>query len=379
VRTLGLILTAAVLILIASVAGLVPGSPNTRTLTEPGSGPVPEGGSICNTITTNATLQGWARDYYPNSTISPSESVAVSEVAQDWGSVCTSSVFGITFEQGVGPAFGVRVYEGDENWSPTHVLSASLFVEFTLSWNASCPAGPGCPGGYSCNFQDRWTGNLTTNSLVGPVERALSTRVAGCTFALTNASVVFAVDAFYPNESLHPNRSEAQQVAQTVWGEICTSLPFYQNYSAHAEPSVTLGESTGNAPCPGGPNSSSCSPATGYAALELTFDLGWQGACPAGGPQVVTANCSFDADWTANLSSGSWGGPYISVVGNDGTPTGLGNLTYPLGVPGPGSTSPLALGAVLGAAVVMFGGLLLLETGRAPRRPPPPSSHGPSG
>jgi hypothetical protein len=342
-----------------------------------GRGPVAAGGSLCTTLTTNATLQGWAKDYYSNSTISPSESVAVAEVAQDWGTVCTSSAFQTAYAQPTAPAFGARVYEGDQNWSPAHVLSSSVFVEFTLSWNESCPSGPGYPSGYACNFRDSWTGNLTTNSLVGPVDLALSTRLAACTFGLTNSSIVFAVDAFYPNASLHPDRSAAEQAARTVWGEVCTSLPFYTNYTAHGDPPVSLGESAASPPGESASNGSSGASASGYLHLELTFDFAWEGPCPTGTSFAANSNCSFDAEWSANLSNGTWRGPGISTEEiQTGWPGGVPPFENPP-VAENNATNPVYLGAVLGAAVVLFGSLLLLEAGRPPRRPPPTTPVGP--
>ncbi|MCI4333168.1 MAG: hypothetical protein L3K01_05525 [Thermoplasmata archaeon] len=324
----------------------------------------PSGSSLCTTLTTNASLEGRVAAHYPNASLEPSEATANASVSQIWATICTSLTLLDAEDQSSNVSFASSVFIGDSNGSGGFVTSGSLFVQISVAWTAACPTGSTrYPTGYPCDFSDRWTGNLTTAAIAGPVVEILSERYAGCTVLATNASLVVAVDGLYPDPALHPTEAVAAQVVQVVWGDVCSSLAFYQAYAAH--PGISLGLQWGGGP---GPNESSL----GNQTLSVYFVFEWAASCPSGSPNYPAgSDCAFDEVWSANLASGNWTGPVTTV--RPETSSGWG----PGGIPDSSITGfPANLLLVLGLVVAVAAAAVSMAWSRIERRRPPPGGSG---
>lgn len=319
----------------------------------------PGGSSLCTTLTTNASLEGLVAAHYPNSSLDPSQATANATISQIWGTICNSLTLLDAEDQSSNVSFGRSVFVGDSNGSVGLVTSGSLFVQFTVAWTAACPTGSiRYPTGYPCDFSDLWTGNLTTAAIDGPVVAILSERYAGCTLLATNASLVIAVDGFYPNAALHPSEAVAAQVVQVVWGDVCSSLAFYQAYAAH--PGISLGLQWGGGP---GPNESSL----GNQTLSVYFVFEWPASCPSGDPTYPAGStCEFDEVWSANLASGKWTGPVTTVRPEISSGPGPGPFVDSSVT---GFPANLLLG--LGIVVAIAAAAVSLAWSRIERRRPP--------
>jgi hypothetical protein len=357
---LGILLSASL------AAGAPVGVPRGVPSSQP-AGLQSSGSSLCSTLTTNASLRELVNTTYPNTSLEPSEATANASIGQIWGTVCTSSTLDQVEAQSVNVSFQSSVYIGDSNGSNGLVTSGSLFVRFSVRWVTTCPAGSAnYPTGFLCRYSDTWTGNLTTAAIIGPVVSILSVRYAGCTLLEANASLVVAMHDYYPNAALHPTEAVAEQTIQIVWGEICSSMPFYQAQVAH--PGLSLGLS-GEVSGGGADPNRTTSP---NQTLFILFDFNWQVVCPSGPPAYPAGvDCSYDESWSANLATGNWTGPTTSVR----PVIGHGGLPAPLGHPpssNVGLTTYLLL--LLGAAVGLGVAGLVFAWSRPKGREPPPGS-----
>ncbi|MCI4362031.1 MAG: hypothetical protein L3J77_02410 [Thermoplasmata archaeon] len=352
-RTTTLVLGVLGLLILAGAATLVLGAATPPVPAAVSTQLRAGGSSLCSTLTTNASLLALVAAKYPTSSLDPSEQTANASVTQIWGEVCTSSILVTAEAQQSNVSFGTSVYIGDSNGSGNRVYSGSLFVGFSASWEAACPtASPPYPSGFACHSRVSWTGNLSTAALAGPVVSVVSDRLAPCTLVETNASLVGAVDGFYPDASLRPNESAANHTIQVIWGQLCSSLAFYEAYVAYGDSAFGLSQWSS-----GGGLSNESSSLT--LTLFVGFDFMWHASCPAGGAEYpVGYDCEYDESWTANVSSGNWTGPNTTAISDNG----LGGVPPCTGCEQPASSVSLTpwllvLGAVVvvaAAAVVLF-------------------------
>jgi hypothetical protein len=298
---------------------LVPAAAGTPSLTPAfgssrGGVGVPNGPVTCSELVTEATLTGLVSQYYPNASLLPSESQAEQAVNSAWNALCGSATFQGALSSAAGGWFAYIASMQDKNWTASGALVGSLFVDFELTWNASCPSGgAGYPAGHGCQFDDLWQANLTTQAVTGPAVTITSLRFAPCDTPHANETAVGSVEGFFPDPGTAPNESVAVQEVQTIWGEICTSSTYYQIAAPLPMPQA-LGFSTWRGS--GGPNGTLG--ASGHLFFEWTLFTG-NGPCPAhNGSATEGVTCSYSESWTADLTLDTYSGPTNSSFPNLG-------------------------------------------------------------
>jgi hypothetical protein len=294
---------------------------------------VPNGSVSCSELVTGATLSGLVAQYYPNASLLPSESQAEQAVNTTWNDLCGS----IPFQQAVSSAGGgwfeyISLMQ-DKNRTASGDLVGSLFVDFDLTWNASCPSGgTGYPAGYGCQFNDAWQANLTDQSVTGPAVNITSLRLVACDTPDANETAAGSVEGFFPDAGTSPNESVAIQEVQAIWWAICSSATYYGLAASLDLPQV-LSFSTWRATT--GPNATLST--SGPLYFEWSLFTGDR-SCPSeNGSSSSGAECSYYESWTADLTQDTYAGPTVSsypiLGGPPGTPQATENGQYASGIP----------------------------------------------
>jgi hypothetical protein len=337
----------------AAAGAIAPSYGSTR-----GGTGVPNGPVSCSELVNGTTLAGLVSQYYPNGSLLPTESQAEQAVNTTWSSLCGSTPFQQAVSSAAGGWFEFISSMQDKNRTSSGDLVGSLFVDFELTWNASCPSnGGGYLPGYGCQFNDVWQANLTDQSVAGPAITITSQRFVPCNTPDANATAVSSVQGFFPDPGTSPNESAAVQEVQTIWGAICTSSSYYAIAASLDVPQV-LSFSTWRATT--GANSTLST--AGDLYFEWTLSTG-DGPCPSQNGSASNGQiCSYSESWTADLTLDTYTGPASSGY------SGLGSGPPP----GPESAgtnlSTPWIPAVVG--FVAFGGVVSVAclTGIANRR-----------
>jgi hypothetical protein len=308
---------------------------------------VPNGTVSCSGLVTGATLTSLVSQYYPNGSLLPSESQADQAVTTTWNDLCGSAAFQQALSSARGGWFEYISLMQDKNWTASGQLVGSLFVDFELTWNATCPSGgSGFPAGFGCQFKDVWQANLTVQSVAGPAATITSLRFVPCETPDANVTAVGSVEGFFPDPGTAPNESVAVQEVQTIWGAICTSSTYY-SVAASLDLPQALSFSTWRATT--GPNSSLNS--SGHLYFEWSLFTG-DGPCPSqNGSGSNGLTCSYSESWRADLTMDTYTGPSAS----SSPYLGSGAPQAPSGVASNQSTSwlPIAVGYCAFGSVVV--------------------------
>src|SRR5580658_339780 len=123
-----------------------------------------------------------------------------------------------------------------------------------------------------------------------------------CDELVTGATLAGLVAQYYPNGSLLPSESQAEQAVNTTWANVCGSTTFQQAVSAAAggwfEYSSRMQDK----------NRTASGELVG--SLFVGFALTWNASCPSGGIGYPTGyGCQFNDLWQANLTDQSVAGP----------------------------------------------------------------------
>jgi hypothetical protein len=317
--------TLVLLVAVSSLLGALPpagaasGSVTPSFGSTRGGTGVPNGPVSCSELVTGPTLGALVSQYYPNGSLLPSESQAVQAVNATWNALCGSATFQQALASAAGGWFEYTSRMQDKNRSASGDLVGSLFVDFQLTWNASCPSGgAGYPMGFGCQFNDVWQANLTDQSVTGPAVSATSLRFVPCDTPNANETAVGSVEGFFPAPGTAPNESVAVQEVQTIWGAICTSSTYY-DLAAPLNMPQALSFSTWRATA--GSNAT-LSP-SGNLYFEWRLFTG-NGPCPSeNGSSSIGTTCSYSESWTADLTLDTFTGP-----SNSSSP-GLGGSPAP--------------------------------------------------
>jgi len=326
--------------------------------TQGGTG-VPNGPVSCSGLVTGATLTSLVSQYYPNSSLLPSESQAEQAVTTSWNDLCGSAAFQQAASSAAGGWFEYTSRMQDKNWTASGELVGSLFVYFELTWNASCPSGGTVyPAGYGCQFNDAWQANLTDQSVTGPAVTITSLRFVPCDTPSANQTAVGSVEGFFPDPGTSPNESVAVQEVQTIWGAICAS-PTYYGLAAPLHMPQALSFSTWRATT--GLNATLST--SGHLYFEWSLFTG-DGLCPQeNGSGSNGLTCSFYESWTADLTLDTFTGPSASsfpaIGGTVLAPQGAGNNLS-------ASWVPTVLGFCAFGGVVVVGALVGVVERRRP-------------
>jgi hypothetical protein len=308
---------------------------------------VPNGPVSCGALVSGPTLTGLVSQYYPNASLLPSESQAEQSVSASWNGLCASGTFQQVLSASRGGWFEYISLMQDKNRTASGDLVGSLFVDFQLMWNASCPSGGAdYPAGAGCQLNDVWQANLTDPSVTGPATTVTSLRFVPCDTPDANATAVSSVEGFFPDPGVAPNESVAVQEVQAIWGTICTSSAYYALAAPLDLPQV-LSFSTWRATT--GPN------ATLGTSGDLYFEWSlWTGdrACsPLNGSSSNGLDCSYYESWTADLTQDTFSGPsatsYPDLGGTAAAPSGAGDDPNASWLP-----ITLGFGALSGVVVV---------------------------
>ncbi|HEY6238622.1 MAG TPA: hypothetical protein VIZ68_05505 [Thermoplasmata archaeon] len=336
----GCSLLSAILPVGAAAGPVAPSVGSTR-----GGTGVPAGPVSCSALVDGSTLTALVSQYYPNGSLLPSESQAEQAVVTTWNDVCGSTEFDQALAAAAGGWFEYTSRMQDKNRTASGGLVGSLFVDFTLTWNASCPSGgSGYVTGYGCQFKDVWQANLTDQSVTGPAVTITSLRFVPCDTPDANGTAVGSVQEFFPSPGTAPNESVAVQEVQVMWGAICTSSTFY-GIAASLEMPQALSFSTWRADA--GPNAT-LDP-SGHLYFEWSLFTGDR-PCPSeNGSYANGLTCSYSESWTADLTADTYSGPSLS-----GYPLGSGAVESPPGAGNLPTTQwiPVVVGvSVVGGAV----------------------------
>ena len=278
---------------------------------------VPRGPVTCSELVTDTTLTELVSQYYPNDSLLPSENQAEQAVTVVWNDLCGSTTFQQALTSAGGGWFEYASQMQDKNWTDSGLLVGSLFIDFELTWNASCPSGgTGYPAGYGCQFKEAWQTNLTEQSVTGPKVTITSLRLVPCVTPDANETAVRAVGSFFPSPGTAPNQSLAVQEVQAIWGAICTSASYYDLAAPLVFPQA-LTFSAWRAT----PGSNSSLGTSDHLYFEWSLVMG-DLPCPAeNGSSSNGLTCSYWESWTGDLTSDTYSGPSASAFPNLGGPS----------------------------------------------------------
>jgi len=308
---------------------------------------VPNGPVSCDGLVSGTTLIALVAQYYPNASLLPSEDQAEAAVTTLWNTLCASATFQSALSFAVGGWFEYSSDMQDKNRTASGDLVGSLFVDFELTWNASCPSmGPGFPEGFGCQFQDTWQANLTAQSVLGPAVKITSLRFVPCDTPDANNTAVGSVEGFYPAPGTSPNESVAVQEVQAIWGAVCTSAAYY-DLAAPLDMPQALSFSTWRAT----PGLNGTLSTSGHLYFEWSLFLGDRPCASENDSALSGLNCSYSESWTADLTTDTYSGPAASSFplfgGTVRIPPYQGNNTTP-----PWGPVAVAFGAFSGVIVV---------------------------
>lgn len=356
----------------------------------------PRATTSCTSQLSNASLTSSVDAHYPNASLMPAKAQAEANALSAWQAVCGSSAFQSAESSGANLTFEYLVVAGDKNVTANRTIIGSLFVNFSIRWSASCPAGA-FPAGYPCEFSDQWSANLTTQAIAGPASTIASQRLAQCDTPAQNESDVYSIGDFYvpppsgvnQTSPTQPNESVADAEVATIWGAVCSSSAYYAVLLAHpsAELSTSAwigGGGSGNGST-GSTNGASSSRRALFGAvmnntpganLSFEWSLGWDADCPVNGTEYPNGTeCYFTESWTANLVANSYTGPVEQIadrgLGSGPPPyNGAGSAENGTATSTPVWSTPLFWAALLvGVAAVLGAAIVVTRRARGGRKP----------
>jgi hypothetical protein len=345
--TLVLLVAACSLLSVLLPVGTVAASVSPSYGSTRGGTQVPNGPVSCSDLVTGATLTGLVDQYYPNASLLPSQTQAEHAVTSTWSQLCNSTAFQQVLSSAKGGWFEFISIMQDKNRTSTGDLVGSLFVDFQLTWNASCPSGGAVyPAGYGCQFQDVWQANMTEASVTGPAVTITSARFVPCDTPDANETAVGSVEGFFPDPGTLPNESLAIQEVQTIWGSICSSSSFY-DLAVTLDLPQDLSFSTWRATI--GPNATLST--TGHLYFQWSLWMGDRPCPTQNGSDSNGLSCSYQESWTADLTLNTFSGPSVSSFPNFGGPPGA-QQTAGNDLTGQWDPTLIGLGLLSGVVVV---------------------------
>jgi hypothetical protein len=127
-----------------------------------------------------------------------------------------------------------------------------------------------------------------------------------CSELVTGATLAGLVAQYYPNASLLPSESGAEQAVNTTWNSLCGSTPFQQAVSSAAGGwfAYISRMQDKNWTASGGL----------VGSLFVYFELTWNASCPSGGIGYPAGfECQYNDVWQSNLTDQAVTGPSATI------------------------------------------------------------------